>query len=382
MKDYFHFVTDPESHGNEKFYFDFVYRQEEICNLRFLDNHDFICEQYGLDRSKTNWYTYNYFNKEFYENLKRSIIDDRVQSEAWAREVDHEKITGPFCLRIFFPRMPRKWFYIALKLINQNKINYSIVSNPYPLDDSQNYFVTFSNEQTDYYYLFFTLLFDRISSAIKYHVYGFDIFNIIRVCDRNEKRRHCYSNWAQPKKEAFDNAINKLLNYYEVSDKFDMYPYLIRDIVKKHNIPWGRIGYSSSEQVRTEKERKIILKQIEHEMIMNYELPSRWKSEQEMFRIIKREFSDAIFHCLSLQWLEPQHLDVYIPSKNCAFEYQGGQHFTKVDFFGGEKAYSKRIKLDKRKRELCRLNGVRLIEWHYSEPLTHAVLMRKLANSE
>jgi hypothetical protein len=217
------------------------------------------------------------------------------------------------------------------------------------------------------------------SSAIKYHVYGFDIFHIIRVSNRNEKRRHFYNDWPTPKKVAFDNAISRLLSYYGVSDRFDLYPYLIKDIVKKHSIPWEYIELNfSREQVIRAKERKVILKQIEHEMIMNHEIPLLWKSEQEMFRIIKKEYADAIFH-YTAKWISPQHIDVFIPSINCAFEFQGQQHFVNIEHFGGKKKLKQRIALDERKLNLCKSKAIHLIEWHFSEPLTKLVLMNKLA---
>ncbi|MGX8687838.1 MAG: hypothetical protein ACSW8K_08590, partial [bacterium] len=47
-------------------------------------------------------------------------------------------------------------------------------------------------------------------------------------------------------------------------------------------------------------------------------------------------------------------------------EYQGVQHYMPVGFFGGEEALAQRQDLDRQKKELCRENGVRLVEWPYS----------------
>ncbi|MFK9092190.1 hypothetical protein [Bacillus salipaludis] len=77
-------------------------------------------------------------------------------------------------------------------------------------------------------------------------------------------------------------------------------------------------------------------------------------------------------------WLAPQSLDVYVPSLNLAFEYQGIQHYEAVDFFGGEEALKHRMQLDNKKRLLCKGKGVNLIEWHYHDTITKPVLKKKL----
>lgn len=55
-----------------------------------------------------------------------------------------------------------------------------------------------------------------------------------------------------------------------------------------------------------------------------------------------------------------QHLDVYIPELQIAFEYQGIQHSKPVDFFGGEEAFVKTKERDERKSLLCKKNNVKL----------------------
>ncbi|QHC04050.1 hypothetical protein GRQ40_08765 [Anoxybacillus sp. PDR2] len=79
----------------------------------------------------------------------------------------------------------------------------------------------------------------------------------------------------------------------------------------------------------------------------------------------------------SPDWLAPQHLDVYIKDLKI-FEYQGAQHYLPIEYFDGEEALQRRIKLDKRKKELCQKNGVELIEWMFYEPVTKLELKRKL----
>ena len=58
----------------------------------------------------------------------------------------------------------------------------------------------------------------------------------------------------------------------------------------------------------------------------------------------------------------PLQLDVFIPSKSLAFEYQGIQHYQEVGVFNPSKSYQQR---DEEKRNLCDSNNIKLIEVPY-----------------
>ncbi len=77
-------------------------------------------------------------------------------------------------------------------------------------------------------------------------------------------------------------------------------------------------------------------------------------------------------------WLAPQSLDIYVPSLKLGIEYQGVQHYEQVEFFGGEKGLERRKQLDEKKRNLCKENGVTLLEWHYQDTITKPTLKKKL----
>lgn len=85
------------------------------------------------------------------------------------------------------------------------------------------------------------------------------------------------------------------------------------------------------------------------------------KYEIEVYETLKKEFSDAIYHYRDKELLGALELDIYIPSKECAIEVQGGQHFAPVAIFGGEKNFEKQCVNDKRKFELCEKNGIKLL---------------------
>jgi len=102
-----------------------------------------------------------------------------------------------------------------------------------------------------------------------------------------------------------------------------------------------------------------------------------WISETRLYRLVQKFFPDAKQHA-SPQWLRPQHLDVFVQSKNLAFEYQGKQHFEPVDFFGGQDSFENTVRRDKLKAQKCRANDIILIEWLHTEPIDESTLIDKL----
>ncbi len=125
-----------------------------------------------------------------------------------------------------------------------------------------------------------------------------------------------------------------------------------------------------------------VFRESENKLREEHNLPrigEGWISETQLFYLVKEEFEDATQHH-SPEWLYPQHLDVFIPSKNIAIEYQGRQHFEPVDFFGGVETFQDNLKRDKRKKKKCKDNKVKLIEWHYETPINKEnldIILRK-----
>lgn len=90
----------------------------------------------------------------------------------------------------------------------------------------------------------------------------------------------------------------------------------------------------------------------------------KWKHELTLFKAVREKYPDTLYQYRP-EWLGRQSLDIFIPSLNTAIEYQGIQHYLPVEFFGGEEALTERRELDRQKRELCKENEVRLVEWSY-----------------
>lgn len=123
-----------------------------------------------------------------------------------------------------------------------------------------------------------------------------------------------------------------------------------------------------------------ILREAENLLRENHNLPrigEGWLSEMQLYNLVKAIFPKAE-HRATPEWLKPLHLDIFVPSKKLAFEYQGKQHFEPIEFFGGVEAFKHTQKRDQKKKLKCRSKGVTLIEWRYDEPINSGVLKAKL----
>ncbi len=101
--------------------------------------------------------------------------------------------------------------------------------------------------------------------------------------------------------------------------------------------------------------------------------------ENLLYQIICRIFTDQlVMRHHRPAWLLKLELDIYLPTLNLAFEYQGQQHFHPIKAWGGEEALKKVQERDKRKAEICKKVGVKLITVSYTEPLTEDYIRRLL----
>lgn len=107
----------------------------------------------------------------------------------------------------------------------------------------------------------------------------------------------------------------------------------------------------------------------------------KWKSEYTLYLLVSKQFNDAIYQ-YKAEWLNLQSLDIYIPSLKIGIEYQGIQHFKPIDHFGGENGLKEVKKHDAIKKQLCKENGIKLIYWLYTEPITEVLLKDKIFNYE
>lgn len=104
-----------------------------------------------------------------------------------------------------------------------------------------------------------------------------------------------------------------------------------------------------------------------------------WFMETDLFYRIKALLpGDTVVQHGRPGWLGRQHFDIWIPNRNVAIEYQGEQHFLEIAIFGGRDGLAKTRERDQKKRELCKQNGVHLIEIAFNDDLRDAWLTRRL----
>jgi hypothetical protein len=71
--------------------------------------------------------------------------------------------------------------------------------------------------------------------------------------------------------------------------------------------------------------------------------------------------------------------DFYLEDLNLLIEYQGRQHDTPIDYFGGKEQLLKQQEHDRRKREYAKLHNIELLEiWYYDYDNIEQILRDKL----
>ncbi len=87
-----------------------------------------------------------------------------------------------------------------------------------------------------------------------------------------------------------------------------------------------------------------------------------WISETALFRRLEAEFSNTkVIQHGRPTWLGRQHFDIWFPNWKIAVEYHGRQHFEPVEFFGGKETFYETVERDKRKANLSKRHGVKLL---------------------
>jgi len=106
---------------------------------------------------------------------------------------------------------------------------------------------------------------------------------------------------------------------------------------------------------------------------------SRWTREDKLYAAIAQLFPNhTIRREASPRWLGRQRLDIYLPALRLALEHQGEQHYRPIDIFGGVKGYAKTQERDALKRQLCKANGVTVVDIRFDAPLTLPSLRSRL----
>lgn len=164
-----------------------------------------------------------------------------------------------------------------------------------------------------------------------------------------------------------EKKYNFWRNIYETDEKHK-YPYKYGHYIfggvptTTPSINCYAIPYIISTAITNEFKR--ILRECENTIREEQNLPKvgeGWISETELFYEVCQEFpNENIIHHGRPAWLSPQHIDIFFPDRKIGIEYQGKQHLNPVEYFGGEKAFIKQQKFDRKKRLRCKRNNCKL----------------------
>lgn len=150
------------------------------------------------------------------------------------------------------------------------------------------------------------------------------------------------------------------------------------DIAPDERTYWRNVKFGEEEGYATLRRRAGQLRQAvinEIESITRKDFGFRavgdgWISESIVFNIVKRLLpNDEIVRHHRPAWLNGLELDIFIPARNLAIEYQGQQHFRAIPAWGGESSLRLLQERDAKKAKLCARQGIGLIAIDYTEPL-------------
>jgi arginine repressor len=291
---------------------------------------------------------------------------------------------------LFFSYTPTKNYYIACEIAKRS-YKHIILKNLFEDDTSINHMVVFKkNQKEDIALLLDTIKYTMSNNTAGLGGYKIYNMNIIYISEFGEYKKNiiCY-----PKPNILvhfcGNALRRDNNPYAINQARECINTIMEKNIFKSEL---EMTYYIREKIMTfiqtmyNKAIKLIQgitvsseerDKIYNLLIQQNRVPVKWKSEKALFDLIFLNYKDAIYQYRP-NWLKPQSLDIYIPSINVAFEYQGVQHYIAIEHFGGEESFNKRNELDKKKRALCQENNIKLIEWNYMDAITQPTLKRKL----
>lgn len=280
-----------------------------------------------------------------------------------------------------FPESTSSNFFMAKEIIKRNNGKLIVVKNLAPDDDTVNYIGILDETAKDDVSLMFHVVYTSnvYGNYGGYKMFGYDLVYYAAFCADDdliysleysqENMAAFYYNGFQTRKDTnpytiyyVRKIIERLINTGVFKDEFDVYRNLILLLLPSlHKLYEDAKAVAEHSNSDWKEAKTILYSQLVNDGVIN----TKWKNEASLYKEVKKQYPDAVFQ-YKPDWLKPQSLDIFIPSRNVGIEYQGIQHYETVEFFGGDEAFKYRQELDNKKRELCRNNSVRLIEWNYN----------------
>ena len=286
-----------------------------------------------------------------------------------------------------FPESFVSHFFVVMEVCKKAK-ELRIVKPLFPDEEKFHYLAVFDKEDADTVLLAYHLLYTNASSDVYggYSLYDYSLpwyqthlwqeGNVLRspyLPDRLAKFQGNLPFYHNPAKTVYVRRnVEHMLSCGYISSELEFFLCLTKRIMPIFQWWYEDLAlYEEKDGLHTDwrLERTKIRTKLTAEGVIR----PKWKHELSLFHEVRKQCPDVLYQYRP-DWLGRQSLDLYIPSLMTGIEYQGIQHYSPVDFFGGEDALAYRKELDAVKRELCEENGVRLIEWPYEvEPTTKNV---------
>ena len=183
--------------------------------------------------------------------------------------------------------------------------------------------------------------------------------NICHECNRiTPKYRYCHPMYGGQfvqhygwyiNKEFFEVGITPIINeifMYNVDKEFtDLIKIQSSDLKFIYGKPYEEQKEYYEKKKLLNKQNRKINKLVENKVRKKFgfkNVGEAWTNETLVYRYIIELFpkDEIIFH-FRPEWLEGLEIDVFNNSKKFGIEYQGQQHFTAIEFWGGEESLTR-----------------------------------------
>ena len=384
-----------------------IFEKDEITDCKYLyKNQDYIVFSFNgknINEQTDNWRflirdkKFEYFNK-LYGNIKINIafLDNNLKKTILSyEEYDNSKYR-----RIYIHKNSYETGWILYEYLKKEQ-SFQIIKNEFADDKNPNYMVIIKREDKEKNnFIDYVIAKSKDNHCYECNIYEHSITSLCNILLKKTQNREKLINAVLEGIISTDNTnmLKKLNEYAEpysdyIVEYFSYYKEIINKLELKYNTDdfglilimlrkYGENAVFPLNGFTISKENK------EYEELYNRLLDksefkkTKWKSEYNLYLLVKCYFSDAIFQ-YKFQELGNQSLDIYIPSLKIGIEYQGQQHYENIGFFNQKTTFEQRKMLDNRKKEICSKNGITLIEWYYEDGINKFNLdlyLKKYAN--
>lgn len=366
-----------------------ILEEKNVKEFKYIDNCILYSKIYDISQT-ADILKYDLKNEKII-NIKNGIEANNENSEPiFYGYVDYQWFSKDDYIKFYFSYEKTKAFSILFEYVLNHADRVVIISNDLKEDSTINYEASFLKSKKDDIGYCFYICYYNTPQYLK--ILNYPIYVILNYIDKKELEKElliAYDNNFAYLFQTIDllkeklklNNNEELKKYIELKyGKINMGDYKAR---KNAYIKYTNFSLSADRyhyyQDYFEDKYKNKFKEDYDQLLKEGKINTRWKSEQDVYRLVSFIYPDAIYQYKG-KWLKRLSLDIYVPSINVAIEYQGLQHYEAIDYFGGKVNLIKSIERDKRKAQLCKENNINLIYWEHNKKITFEVLKEKLEN--